>query len=278
MNHKKSLGQTLAGFSAPPNALSVSKFLSGFLTRVFGAPSPCKFKPLHIQRCLGLLLLALAILSVPVEALAAATVYLADDSLLSENSPPAGNKLPVLFVHGHDLAPDPDNPNYKKNWQNPLDYPSILNLPSFKIALDLPQNSLLGIEPYYIHFQDQDRSIVKDAEEIGEAIELILQRHGDPTATNVKVVIIAYSKGTISTRLYLKNLSKNWPDFRPVSEFIAIAPPNHGLASSANFIGDSLALMQLNNGYDENCNPFGDDTITILILLRTSTTTTSRTP
>lgn len=192
-------------------------------------------------------------------------LYDKNDIIIPENPEPLTEvRLPVLFVHGHNLnnAMDQDS-NYKKNWQDPLDYGNVLRLPSFKIALDLQQNSNLGIEPYYIRFQNQNRSIIEDAGEIGEAIERILKRHNDPEATQVKVVIIAYSKGTISTRWYLKNMM---PDFQPVSEFIAISPPNHGLASPDEFqigsatirLSDSIALRQLNNGYHDNCNSFNE--------------------
>lgn len=184
-------------------------------------------------------------------------LYDRNDTLIPETPVPlTDTRLPVLFIHGHNLNNSMDQDyNYKKNWQDPLDYSFILKLPSFKIALDLQQNSSLGIEPYYIRFQDQNRSIIEDAGEIGEAINRILKRHNDPESTQVKVVVIAYSKGTISTRWYLKNMI---PNFQPVSEFIAIAPPNHGLVSSNSLTGSSLASRQLNNGYDPGCNSFND--------------------
>ncbi len=166
-----------------------------------------------------------------------------DDNVVPENPPPlAQARLPMLFVHGHAFNdPMDQGRNYKKNWQLPL-----LALPSFKIAIDQPQNSALAIEPYYIRLRDQNRSVTNDAAAIGEAVERILQRHGDPGAAQVKVVIIGYSKGTISTRLYLKELM---PASQPVSEFIAIAPPNHGLAAGTLLTTPSLALRQINNGY-----------------------------
>ena len=179
------------------------------------------------------------------------------DALVPANPVPVSTLgVPVLFVHGHNLddAMDQDF-NYRKNWQLPLDYPILLKLPSFKIALDLPQNAGLGIEPYYIRFQDQNRSITEDAAEVREAVARILRRHGDPNAAQVKVVIIAYSKGTISSRWYLQNML---PASRPISEFIAISPPNHGLQASASATGSSLALRQLNNGYDEQCGSFNE--------------------
>ena len=174
----------------------------------------------------------------------AATVFLNDGSELTENSPPPARKIPVLFVHGHDPNPDPNNPNYQKNWWHSLD-----NLPSFKQTLELPQNACLGIETYYIYFEEQGHSIALDADDIGEAMDLILARHQlqDPNNPDLRAVIIAYSKGTLSSRMYIKNLHDNDLDV-PVSAFIAVAPPNHGLnvplLSTA-----SLAARQLNNGY-----------------------------
>ena len=126
---------------------------------------------------------------------------------------------------------------------------------------------MLGIEPYFIRFQLQHRSIVLDAQEIAAAINWILQRH-DPTfnpadpasRTPVQVAIIAYSKGTISSRYYLKGLRDPQvaqelgmlaprADYFPVSEFITIAPPNHGLRWPVlPFLPDRLSTRQLNNG------------------------------
>jgi hypothetical protein len=187
----------------------------------------------------------------------AVELYDSSDTLVAEfPAPLATTRQPVLFVHGHNLneAMDQDF-NYRKNWQQPLDYPVLLKLPSFKIALDLPQNANLDIEPYYIRFQDQNRSISQDAAEIREAVTRILRRHDDPGAIQTKVAIIAYSKGTMSTRWYLKNIM---PASQPVSEFIAISPPNHGLQASASATSPSLALRQLNNGFDGQCTSFNE--------------------
>jgi hypothetical protein len=195
---------------------------------------------------------AAALLVFAPAAAAAVEVHLADDSLLDASSPAPDGHLPVLFVHGHGGNDEASNPNYQNNWQEPLN-----GLPSFQQALT--ENEGLGIEEYYIRFLDQDRSITEDAREIGEAIELILQRH-DPDypaeATNVQVAIIAYSKGTISARQYLKSLQAQVadlpaprPDFRPVSEFIALSPPNHGISTPLFALTQSLAVKQLYNGF-----------------------------
>jgi hypothetical protein len=204
----------------------------------------------------GLLLLLASTLLIQPRPAAAATVFLNDGSELTENSPPPVRKIPVLFVHGHDPNPDPNNPNYQKNWWYSLD-----NLPSFKQTLQLPQNACLGIEPYYIYFEEQGHSIALDAAEIGEAIDLILARHQlqDPNNPDLKVVIIAYSKGTLSARMYIKNLYDNDLDV-PVLAFIAIAPPNHGLNVWPLLPNASLAARQLNNGYGGlTCSSLGAD-------------------
>ena len=179
------------------------------------------------------------------------------DALVAEfPAPLTTTRQPVLFVHGHNLNHPMDQDfNYRKNWQQPLDYSVVLKLPSFKIALDLPQNANLDIEPYYIRFENQNRSISEDAAEIREAVMRILRRHDDPGATQTKVVIIAYSKGTMSARWYLKNMM---PASQPVSAFIAISPPNHGLQASASATSSSLALRQLNNGFDAQCTSFSE--------------------
>jgi hypothetical protein len=204
---------------------------------------------------------------------AAVETYDNDGNAVDFATGPA-RRLPVLLVHGH--APDDaDNPNYRKNWWDRTVPFVFEELTSFKATLGL--NPDLDIEPYYIRFADHTRSIVNDAREIAEAVDLIVARHNPayaaanpnfattdpPGAPPVQLVIIGYSKGTISTRLYLKTLVDGdagatpprlaRPRFRPVSEFIAISPPNHGLALAP--LGDDpfdnlslLPVQQLYNG------------------------------
>jgi hypothetical protein len=145
----------------------------------------------------------------------AAEVHLADDTLLSSNSPAPVRRVPVLFVHGHFFGidsdtDDPTNPHYKQNW---WEAPS--GLTSFQQTLDHASNSGLDIEPYYIRFADQARSITEDARDIQDAVDQIVQRHNPgfdtaapPGPPPVQVVIIGYSKGTISARQYLKSLPR----------------------------------------------------------------------
>lgn len=267
-----------------------------------------KNKSLHFRGFFGSALLLLIILSIPakITAKGEAVVYLdpkykpnplsADiqltwDCLDNNNCPQLENPeaVPVLFVHGHQLPPiidlDPrddrvfeytvDLENYQSNWQNPIKIDSSIELPSFKDALkefNRRNPNSTQIEPYYIALiQGVNRTIENDADEIKEAVELILKRHdpnyveNSPSSTTKKVAIIAVSKGTISTRLYLKFLMPKENGIYPISEFIAIAPPNHGTWAYTEFIEsgfcgkNNIAFKQLNNGYNENCERFDGD-------------------
>ncbi len=193
-------------------------------------------------------------------------IQLTAESLIYPDFPKPKNHLPVLFVHGHHFGRSKGK-NFRKTWQQ-----SVNGLPSFQETLELAENSWPGIEPYYIDLEDhknadekKNRSIEEDARKIKEAVELILLHQDDPAAKARKVVIIAYGSGVVSARYFLKDLWERQNKrlfFHPVSEFIAISPPNHGLNTTKHFIKtidqDSLALQQLNNGWDENCNRFSD--------------------
>ena len=207
----------------------------------------------------------------------AVDIYLADGSVLGAQNPDPKGTRPVLFVHGHKLDPLDPEPHYLATWRQSLDS----TLRSFGETLGHLDNAWLDIEPYYLNFGVHDRSMVEDARDIGEAVERILARHHDPAELpldesrppRIQVAIIAYSKGTISTRLYLKSLQQQQytlppprPSFHPVSEFVAIAPPNHGLkiqllATTAPDLFSSMVLLllstpgqQLSNGFHgTNC-------------------------
>ncbi len=217
-------------------------------------------------------LVALCALCVAPSLSSAADLRGRDGQSIDMNTTPA-QQLPVLFVHGHDFGVNPGaGLPFQENWLGEPAGTQPDGLTSVQLTLD--RNSELGIEPYYIYFADQDRAITEDAREIESAVDAIVLRHNEGYNTDnpqepppVQVVIIAYSKGTISTRQYLKSLtvSTTYPDgitlpttqlrpnYRPVSEFIAISPPNHGIAS----LGVEapplippvpLSLRQLNNG------------------------------
>ena len=189
-------------------------------------------------------------------------VQLTLGNLADPNFPKPRHDLPVLFVHGQQFG---DSKSYLGDWQQ-----SFNGLPSFRETLGVAENSWLGIEPYYIDLEDfqddeekKNRSIEDEALKIKEAVQLILLHQGDPGAARIKVAVIAFGKGAISARCYLKKL---WEDqnrrlsFHPVSELIAISPPNHGLSAEEGFEEsadrDSLVMKQLCNGYDENCNRY----------------------
>jgi Mg-chelatase subunit ChlD len=161
------------------------------------------------------------------------------DSFIDPGFPEPRNHLPVLFIHDNGVE---DGKHFRKHWQQPLN-----GWPSFMETLQLPENSRLGIEPYYIDLDDSDnsegtknRSVEEDARKIKEAIGLILFHQDDPAAKNKKVVIIAYGSGAITARYYLKDLWETQNKslaFHPVSEFIAVSPPNHGpFGSDPDFI------------------------------------------
>lgn len=189
-------------------------------------------------------------------------VQLTLEALTNPKFPRPINHNPVLFIHGYHFI---NTKSYQRDWQRPGN-----GLPCFRETLELAENSWLEIEPYYIDLEDyqddeekKNRSIEADALKIQEAVSLILLHQGDPGATNIKVAIIAYGKGAISARYYLDKLWKEQNrqlSFHPVSELIAISPPNHGFPADGVDImdRDSLQYQQLSNGYDENCTRFSN--------------------
>jgi hypothetical protein len=159
---------------------------------------------------------------------------------------------PVLFVHGHELGNSGSGGSYEVNF-------TAASGPSFKGALGRAENQDLGIEAYYIQMQQANRSIVVDAQRIGQAIALIQTCQDPASPAGVRIAIIGYSKGTISTRLYLRSrqadlsgvfpneVALDPPGSNPVSEFVAIAPPNHGLRALTG-LDTELPIRQLNDG------------------------------
>jgi hypothetical protein len=159
---------------------------------------------------------------------------------------------PVLFVHGHEFGSSGNGGSYETNF-------TAASGPSFKGALARSENQDLGVEAYYIQMRVANRSIVTDAQRIGQAIALIQACQDPASPAGVRIAIIGYSKGTISTRLYLRSrqadLSSVFPNevaldppgSNPVSEFVALAPPNHGLRALA-VLDTELPIRQLNEG------------------------------
>ena len=141
-------------------------------------------------------------------------------------------RLPVLFVHGAASGVGP-------TWfETGVDT---------SVAAALGANSQLPIDAFYIEMpvhvggQNTTRTIAEDAEDILAMIEGGPDSRGGtqvgilnmPAYQTVgKVAIVGYSLGTISTRYYLKNLMGTRRNGAvTVSEFVALASPNHGVAS-----------------------------------------------
>ncbi|HEU5319631.1 MAG TPA: hypothetical protein VFX28_02430, partial [Methylomirabilota bacterium] len=139
--------------------------------------------------------------------------------------PSAPRPRPVLFVHGHDFGGT--GGSYQANF-------TATTGPSFAGALARAENQDLGIEAYYIQMLVADRSIFEDAQRIGQAIGLIQGCQDPASPAGVRVAVIGYSKGTISTRVYLRSrqmdLSVDFPGevaldppgVNPVTEFVAL--------------------------------------------------------
>ena len=141
-------------------------------------------------------------------------------------------RLPVLFVHGASSGVGP-------TWFEPGVDTSV--------AAGLAANPQLPIDAFYIEMpvhgggQNTTRTIAEDAEDILAMIEGGPDSRGGtqvgilnmPAYQAVgKVAIVGYSLGTMSTRYYLKNLMGTRRNGAiTVSEFVALASPNHGAAS-----------------------------------------------
>jgi hypothetical protein len=165
---------------------------------------------------------------------------------------PGGQRLPVLFVHGH--SGDAVAAWYEDGGGDTSFAASIL------------ANPQLAIDAYFLQLpvhgsgQNQGRSITEDAEDILAWIE-----GGADTAGRLhagilnlpayaglgKIAIVAYSQGTLSSRYYIKNRmgSRMGPAGSVrVSEFVALASPNHGVGgtfSCGNAQEPDRALRQL---------------------------------
>ena len=143
------------------------------------------------------------------------------------------SRLPVLFVHGAGSGVGP-------TWFEPGAGTSV--------AAALAANPQLPIDAFYIEMpvhgggQNLARTIEQDAEDILAMIEGGLDSRGGtpvgilnmPAYQAVgRVAIVGYSLGTISARYYLKNLMGSRRNGAiTVSEFVALASPNHGIAST----------------------------------------------
>ena len=187
-------------------------------------------------------------------------ILLTVENLENPKFPKPKHGQPVLFIHdNHFVENEMNRKSFRRDFQLPFN-----GLPSFQETLAAPGNVHLDIEPYYLDLEEDPednkaensgyRSIEEDAARIKEAVELILLRHDDPAAHEKKVSIIAYGLGAISARFYLNDLWKKQDKqlaFHPVSELIAISPPNHGLdEKSMGFAGNlSDEFLEKLNGH-----------------------------
>lgn len=150
--------------------------------------------------------------------------------------PQGGQRIPVLFVHGHSRGSG-------EAW---FDTGNLTT----SFAAVLAANPDLSIDAFYLELplhgddfpQNQGRSIAEDAQEILAVIEGGPDSRGGeqvgilnlPAYQSLgRVAIIAYSQGTISARYYLKHLMGTRRNGAiTVSEFVALAAPNHGVGGT----------------------------------------------
>jgi hypothetical protein len=144
-----------------------------------------------------------------------------------------GARLPVLFVHGAGSGVGP-------TWFEPGVGTSV--------AAALAANPQLPIDAFYIEMpvhgggQNTSRTVEEDAQDILAMIEGGLDSNGRTQVGILnmpayqgagRVAIVGYSLGTMSTRSYLKTLMGSRRNGAiTVSEFVALASPNHGIASA----------------------------------------------
>jgi hypothetical protein len=150
--------------------------------------------------------------------------------------PQGAQRIPVLFIHGHSRGSG-------EAW-----FEAGTLTTSFAAVLAV--NPDLSIDAFYLELplhgdnfpQNQGRSIAEDAQDILAVIE------GGPDSRGAeqvgilnlpayqslgRVAIIAYSQGTISARYYLKHLMGTRRNGAiTVSEFVALAAPNHGVGGT----------------------------------------------
>ncbi len=144
-------------------------------------------------------------------------------------------RIPVLFVHGAASGVGP-------TWFEPG-----TGAMSTSVAAGLAANPQLPIDAFYIEMplhgnnQSVTRTIDQDAQDLLAMIEGGLDSNGGtqvgilnmPAYQAIgRVAIVGYSLGSISARYYIKNrMGSRRNGAITVSEFVALASPNHGIAS-----------------------------------------------
>lgn len=144
-------------------------------------------------------------------------------------------RVPVVFVHGY------SGPTGEAWFEAPA---------GTSVARALAANPQLRVDAHYLELprrgsafpQQFGRGIQDDAQDILALIEGGADSRGAQQVgllnlpayqSAAKVAIVAFSTGTLSARHYLKNLmGTRRSGAVTVSEFVAIAPPNHGVAGA----------------------------------------------
>lgn len=151
--------------------------------------------------------------------------------------PMKDKRIPVLFVHGHSGGSGRawfETPNGNTSFAAILAENPNIPIDTFFLELPLHGNNFP---------ENNSRSIEDDSIDILAAIEGGKDSKGANQVgilnmpayqSTGKVAIIAYSQGTISSRFYIKNLMGTRKKIPPVtvSEFVALAAPNHGVGGS----------------------------------------------
>ena len=165
-------------------------------------------------------------------------------------------RIPVLFVHGYKTGS-------VDTWIEPAAPP----LTSFAHAL--VANPQLPLDAFYLELpprgdsypQNYGRGIADDAADILAAIEGGLDTRGNTHVGILnlaayqrfgRVALVGFSMGTLSNRYYLTNLmGDRRAGTVTVSDFVALAPPNHGIAGicCANANEPDKSLRQLCGGW-----------------------------
>lgn len=181
------------------------------------------------------------------------------DAIAFRPAPPqVAARIPVLFVHGYTSGSAP-------TWIDAGTMP----LTSFARAL--AANPQLPLDAFYVELPPRGsaypwnfgRSIADDAADILAAIEGGLDSHGNTQVgiLNIpayrkfgRVALVGFSMGTLSSRYYLTNLMGDRRSSTiTVSDFVALSPPNHGLAGLFVLCADAnepdKSLRQLCGGY-----------------------------
>ncbi|MET0484976.1 MAG: hypothetical protein ABW216_04720 [Candidatus Rokuibacteriota bacterium] len=226
------------GFIALVRATSVSVRRSSDLVEVASLTSAVGFRSADFARDGALLAVAesqnaVRIFRAPAWTQASSLPFTGRVDAVSFRPRNVAARIPVLFVHGAGAGVGP-------TWFEPGGGTSV--------AAALAANPQLPIDAFYIEMPvhggglNTSRTVEEDAQDILAMIEGGPDSRGGtqvgilnmPAYQAIgKVGIVGYSLGTMSARYYLKTLMGTRRNGAiTVSEFVALASPNHGIASA----------------------------------------------